>query len=381
MPHAAPYRYFGAFRLLLALLVMVQHSLRGLVPPEVSAVLLPMELGSTAVLLFFVLSGFIVAEAADRVYAARPIAFVTNRVIRIYPTYLVALALMVSVLALLHAVGAGAAADTVLNTRTDLSARNILLNLLAILPGANGMLDRSGGSPILGLAWALRIEMLFYFVLFGHLLASKVLKVPAEKLLTFSGFAGLAAYAVLLPQARNASLEFFPYFVLGVSAYYFARDRSVLAGGLGFAALILVALHLGFQPTRRSAVPLLELSGGLVVFAAIVLRSGAWRRDATLERDDRYLGDLTYPLYLTHNTGLMLAGAILPLFSGTAVLAGFALSLGVAWAVTAWFERPLSRVRSAVRGFSLSEDTASSRRHKQEHGQTWSDRVLRVSRQ
>lgn len=380
MSQSAPYRFFGAFRLALALLVMVQHSLRGLIPHEIGAVLLPMEVGSTAVLLFFVLSGFIVAEAADRVYDERPFAFLANRMIRIYPTYLVALAMMAGTLALVRAAAADPEMNTLLNYRIDLSARNFLLNLFAILPGGNGLLDRTGGSPILSLAWALRIEMLFYFALFAHLLAAKALKVSDEKLLTLSAFAGLAAYGVLLTPARNGSLEFVPYFVLGVSGYYFARDRSVLAGGLSLAALVLVALHLGLQPTRQSVVPLVELAGGLIVFAIVALRSNADVGSRAWVRRDRRLGDLTYPLYLTHYCGLMLAGAILPLFSWQTLLAGFAFSLMIAWAVTRWFERPLARVRSAVRGFSLPESAVPARRQIREHGRIWSDRVLRVSR-
>lgn len=76
--NSMPYRPLGTFRLLLAIMVVAQHysdwCFRGPVPDLVMRVL-P---GTTAVYVFFVISGFVIIEAVECVYRNRPISFVTN---------------------------------------------------------------------------------------------------------------------------------------------------------------------------------------------------------------------------------------------------------------------------------------------------------------
>ena len=81
-----PYRPLGAFRLLLAGLVLVSHSAHLLFPP-----LKALSLGNAGVLTFFVVSGFVIAEALDRFYRGSPIRFLTNRALKLFPAYWVAL--------------------------------------------------------------------------------------------------------------------------------------------------------------------------------------------------------------------------------------------------------------------------------------------------
>ena len=56
----------------------------------------PYEPGSLAVLAFFALSGFVIAEAADVAYRGRPVAFLGNRLLRIVPHFV--LAMMISII-------------------------------------------------------------------------------------------------------------------------------------------------------------------------------------------------------------------------------------------------------------------------------------------
>src|ERR1700748_2272948 len=87
------YRYFGAFRLMLAVLVMVQHFGADLAPAPLASFLAPYGFGSVAVLIFFALSGFVITEAVDSVYRTRPAAFLSNRLLRIVPHFLLAVIL------------------------------------------------------------------------------------------------------------------------------------------------------------------------------------------------------------------------------------------------------------------------------------------------
>src|SRR5215475_1054417 len=68
------YRAFGTFRLILAVMVVAQHVV-WIAPTGLSEILRCAATGNIAVLTFFALSGFIMAEAADQFYGGRPWAF------------------------------------------------------------------------------------------------------------------------------------------------------------------------------------------------------------------------------------------------------------------------------------------------------------------
>ena len=84
------YRYFGGFRLLLAMLVMTQHFGADLCAGPAGGGPGALHAGSVAVLVFFALSGFVITEAVDLVYRNRPGPFLTNRLLRIVPHFLLA---------------------------------------------------------------------------------------------------------------------------------------------------------------------------------------------------------------------------------------------------------------------------------------------------
>ncbi len=85
------YRPFGAFRLLLAGLVVFQHFTANAAPAWWHDRFIGLSPGSAAVLVFFAMSGFVIGEAADRIYHARPGAFLFNRFLRIAPHFAIAM--------------------------------------------------------------------------------------------------------------------------------------------------------------------------------------------------------------------------------------------------------------------------------------------------
>lgn len=74
------YLPLGTFRLCLAILVFVSHS--EYVYPAVGGI---MNFGHLGVFLFFTASGFVIASAWFNFYENRPLAFLLNRSLRIYP--------------------------------------------------------------------------------------------------------------------------------------------------------------------------------------------------------------------------------------------------------------------------------------------------------
>lgn len=96
-PIMSTYRYFGALRFMLASLVMFQHFAASIAPLYFTERVQPYEPGSLAVLVFFCLSGFVISEAIDLAYLKKPIAFLSNRCLRILPHFVIALGLSVAV--------------------------------------------------------------------------------------------------------------------------------------------------------------------------------------------------------------------------------------------------------------------------------------------
>ena len=351
------YRLLGGFRLVLALFVVVQHVLRPLAPASLADALEPLEVGGVAVLLFFALSGFIVSEAACAFYRDRPLAFGVNRLLRLYPTYLLALLLTAGALLLAH--GSSEAEPLLLPGAPDLSWRSFGANMLAILPGGSAILERAGTSPLLDIAWALRVEMRFYFLLFLLIAAGSMLGIPLRRLL-------VAASGALVLLYVTQALEYIPYFTFGIALYLAVTAEGAAERWTGvltaLTSLGLVAWHILGSPAtgyaggfvRNLGAQLALFAVGVGIWLALVfLPRYAPRLPRSLARTDRFIGELTYPLYLTHVATILLVTALWPAHGWGELLASMAASLAVAFVTTLTFEAWIGRLRADVRGFRL----------------------------
>ena len=165
------YRHFGTFRLLLAGLVMLEHFAADLAPARLADAMMPYPVGGLAVLVFFSLSGFVITEAAYCVYRDRAAAFLANRLLRIMPHFVLAVALAM----LAHETFLLAEGTRLWRSQPSFPAdigfapRNILLNFAGALPLANRLIDYN----FLDIAWAVRVEMTFYFAIFLALLLGR----------------------------------------------------------------------------------------------------------------------------------------------------------------------------------------------------------------
>ncbi len=357
------YRFFGFFRLLLALMVVLQHALPAFVPAGLSARLAPLEIGSVAVLLFFVLSGFIVVEAAMLFYERRASAFLANRLIRIYPPYVVAVLLTVLVSAAVMHLGGESALIPLFGAWPDHSAQNIFASLVGILPLVSKLLTPAGSDPILILAWALRIELVFYGVVCLALAMGRTLNQPAARLLGAAAIAFLCVDEFWLKGLHGNGLEYTPYFVLGASTYYAitpaSTRRRALAIVLVLVSVFLIARHIGSQDVfNEKARYQRDLGGqcllfftGLSVWLALIAVPSFWPAVSEAVRAaDQTAGELTYPVYLTHMTALVPCLWLLPADSPASLLLALAACLGMAVVMHEVVEQRLSALRRRVRG-------------------------------
>lgn len=368
-----PTRAFGAFRLLLALLVVWQHAaLFELIPLQSP---LAIHAGSAAVLIFFALSGFIISEAASLAYSERPFAFLANRLLRLVPPFLLFLGLAATILAIwpeliFNAFYPFARGETL----AAFSPLNLLGNLLSIFPVV-GLLDLAhpGQARIYFLlpVWALRLEFAFYVAVFAALLLQSHRPQLGRYLLSALALVllghGAIYYSGLLPRRPAEYLGLAPAFVFGV-ALFLVRVRKLKAA----LPLALVAAFLALQqmPTYlKRHEPLWigqdawwQTAEGTGVLAALVILIIGFvllpllaqiSPQGAARRLDRFLGDLSYTLYLAHWPALLLLLALWPEGGWLRFLGFIALTLVLSAASLCLIERPLQRLRQRLRGYAL----------------------------
>jgi len=158
------YRLFGIFRFGLALLVVISHTAL-LAGPYLDSFLKPWGLGNIAVMVFFALSGYIIAEALEVFYSRRLGGFLVNRALRIVPPYFAALILSVVIHAWLSSHGNVAFYDYDSAPEGMFSNSNLLSNalLIGVLYGL-GHVGLQPDYPFVRYVWAVRVEVHFYLV-------------------------------------------------------------------------------------------------------------------------------------------------------------------------------------------------------------------------
>jgi peptidoglycan/LPS O-acetylase OafA/YrhL len=363
----APYRALGAFRLVLAITVVLSHT--WFLTFSYRSFVQDLGVGNFAVMGFFVLSGFIIYEEVDVFYRDRPVAFLGNRLLRLVPPYWAAAIVSILVHAILLWLGILKLPDYTSLPGLMFDPRNMAVQVTGIFPvfNVNRFFPKMEWYYFVRFAWAIFVEFVFYFLIGACL----VLLPVAQKISSIRVYLASTAVAVLgvhifseYVHPLHTSVAFFPYFVLG-AAIYCARVRGdAVAGSIAALSYVLVAIHflryaqgqLSFYvnwwngATRPVVfIPTLTM---LAIPFLLALMSGI-RLPDRLARIDQSLGDLTYPLYLNHYTVLVAAYSFFPepnwVVQAATVVASFAASLTLQRLI----EGPMSKVRDRIRGHRL----------------------------
>lgn len=341
---------------------MVSHfDHRGLIAvPE--AVVSFLDGGRTAVSLFFVLSGFILAYNYSNLVGRRErVKFYASRVARIYPVTLLALGL--GAIGVLYAVsnpGTGALFDWY--ALDEATVFNLGGSFLAQVTVATGWLPTASlNQPWNSPAWSISCEFFFY-ALFPFLIVAMKRLTPLRSLLVIlGGFAVqclfiLAARAYAPTGQRGFLVSQFPLthlfeFVVGIAAaLFFLRGGALwIAKGANRTLLLVTSIApLTFLAWLRPIDPayllMSPLFAVLILALAVTPRSGrsflAWSPLVLL-------GEASFSLYMIH-VPLMNLWSIgsPPTWLGWIM---FAATVGLSVLVFKWFETP-SRIglRSAI---------------------------------
>lgn len=315
-----------------------------------------LNVGNLGVVIFFLVSGFIVTHTG---FAESPRQYAIKRLLRIYPmltaAVLVSAALFTVGLQPLST-GDGTSVDPV-SLLTNMSLANYLMTPRVVL---------------VDVGWTLIIEVLFYTLLFVAL--------PLLRRATSPAILGeLAVVAAVMASAQlggpsyallAVDVGYLPALLLGQVVWAVRSRRIPLWAG---SALGVVAVSeyvwaglpgMGRQPTVYHYN--LTLALGFAVFLAALLAESKLRPIPLIG----YLADRSYSLYLLHGLlAVALMNVLYPVIGyPSALVVGLAVTVSAAHASHRWVERPAMRLarrmtstkrRAQARGSSSSVPTSS----------------------
>ncbi|XZF13824.1 acyltransferase family protein [Chitinophagaceae bacterium MMS25-I14] len=313
----------GTIRFLLALAVVIVHS-----SPILGIHLVP---GYTAVESFYIISGFLMAMVFTKKYqkTERPYyLFITNRLLRLYPLYLIViiLTLMLSVVmgVTLHSYGKiQFYMDHYHSQPASLTSLVIVFISNFFMIGQDvisffGISQQTGHFSFLGLqtelqlqdvllipiGWTIAVEFVFY------LLAPFVSAAPIKKIMLWIGgvllirlalyVGGYATHGFII--YRFAPTEFF-WFLLGILAYHLSLINLLPGRKWGILLLgFLIAFMISYTYIPFAYKDFVFLG---CIFISCPALFSAFKESKT----DKYLGDFCYPIYLSHCMMLLIINA------------------------------------------------------------------------
>jgi peptidoglycan/LPS O-acetylase OafA/YrhL len=296
---------------------------------------LALRMGNFGVVLFFLVSGFIVTHTG---FTERPRQYAVKRFLRIYPmlavSVLVAAALL---LANLHPVTTAGVSTTVtpVTVLTNLTLANHLIAPQVLL---------------VRVSWTLAIEVLFYTLLLGALPLMRRRVWPV-----IGGELALVAVVMATEHLGGASyflfgvnVSYLPALLLGQVIWAVWSGRVPVWTAVVFAGVAAAEYVWAGDPGMgRNDHPFdVHLAIGVVVFV-LALVAERWLRPVRLVG---YLADRSYSLYLLHGLlAFVVLNALYPLIGYPgALVAGVAATFLGAEAGFRWVERPAMRLARRI---------------------------------
>lgn len=309
-----------------AVLLVVWYHYTGRLPPAAFGVAdgsaLPFYSGKVGVLIFFVISGFLIAKSLE---FSRSLAdFYAKRLSRIWPLFIVTSIVIFLVLSLLPTVPTPGA--------LFFQERRTLGDLLTTV----FFLEDIGGEWIDGAFWSILVELKFYlwFGLVAAIVPRRHVKVFATAALLLSGFQ--MVFLLALPDTLRPVIQlmngvfvasYLPFFALGALLY--RGERGPLFSATLVLTVAFTALTIGQEPTFDMQ----ATARFLLVLVSVVLLDGLVLR----QRVFLLLGRYSYAWYLVHQVlGLNLIHALAPGVGYDAVtmmtlVASLGLAIALSW--------------------------------------------------
>lgn len=312
-------REFEGLRGLMALWVVIGHwSTTALIPHRIGMTKL---YNGYAVDVFVILSGFAITALIDK-RPERYGLYISRRILRIFPVYLLFLAISVLTVNLAFNVWSTIPTGHMMDRRADIAASSIQYfwpHLGAHLPALHGLIPRNilpnTDYAFLGQAWSISLEWQFYLVA-PFLIGALHGKFSARKIAVFIS---VAVVAILIERRMPEGFlgTHLPDFYIGITSFYFLKARlsdNPAVRQLPIVPLWLAAMVLCIYFRSPAALPYAIWASML----AIVIRSaegdcGVSRKLSGLltSRPIQNLGQMAYSIYLSHMLVIVLSLALL----------------------------------------------------------------------
>lgn len=353
----------GILRVLLAMSVLIGHSDHSFGLPDIN--------NTVAVRSFYVISGFYMAMVLATKYASLPYyTFIRSRYLRLFPAYLAVVVLTIAY-GLLPGLANGSYQWPLqgwMNTISDLRIGSIVsyaltnvfifgqdvISYFHVTENGGMAFDLFNKHRIYGFdaymlvpqAWTLGLELCFYLV-------APFLVTRSAWVLAATALASIGLHGVVLPalgfDVAAFGYRFFPfelvYFCLGALAFKLYRHAL-------FRKITLPA-HCGLV-VALSAVYFLSLGDGLAwtKYLALSLFVPSLFTITKSSKVDRFIGDLSYPIYISH---LLVLYALTEYTNIGNELLGIAITLVLSLLIYLLVERGVDVGRERM----LSRDAAS----------------------
>ena len=328
---------FGIYRFTLSIMVVIAH----LAGPVINWT------GVYAVFCFYLLSGYLMTLVLNHRYGfdLKGLGrYALNRILRIYPPYLVLLLMAILIVCLIPE------AAKELNESFSMPKHPIhwMHNLLIF--GLNGDSNR-----LIPPAWSIDVELFFYCVMALILVRSRIICV--------SWFLFSLGYTVfMVSTGKDFGFRYMSYigaslpFSLGAVIYFYRKHLPILTPIHGMFSITLFLLYaclakfLWANPRDMGFYIALALGLYIQVYLLNLKKSGLppW-----LIKLDKHLGDLSYPIFLCH----WQVGAIIVFASPFGVserginllLLGFFPIIFMAFVINRIIEKPVETLRDIIR--------------------------------
>ncbi len=309
-----------------------------------------------AVDLFFALSGFVLAHAYGERLRSGSISvstFMTARLFRLYPLYIVALALMAAFFLCLERLGLPTPIDD-LHRQIDLKELGFALVTGLLFVPFPATLTLNGALFLVSPAWSLFNELVANAV-YGRWGARWSVR-------TVLAIIGVSAIVLIFAAFQYGKLHlgfrwngfyagmarvFFSFFV-GVLIYRYRKRQQATNFPVALSCLAIVCLIL-FLPINDDLRAVFDLVVVIGVWPALLLVASRTAPSGWMNTASVFLGTASYGLYVLHIPLLAWCAFLLPQAGegATSPLAGIvftAFATLLSWWLTRFFDQPMQRL-------------------------------------
>lgn len=269
---------FGALRFVLASLVVLTHA---------GMVFGSFRPGPTAVIGFYLISGFVICALIDRRWEAMGLrGFYTERAFRIYPQFAAHLLVSIAFLAITGHV------SRLTEIRPDLGS--VLINASLLPLQFRAFSEELTAMLYVPTSWSLSLEASFYLV------APFLLRSKLQDVIAWISFGAFALAVLDLAPGRPHTISYatiigtLHFFVVGAWLQRGEHRKALVWAGLMAALAVAVTAFASWRESHVEEVFVGGLAGAAAVYLLSRVDLSAWRKV------DDWLGRVSYPVFLNH---------------------------------------------------------------------------------